>query len=120
MKTQRNDGDVEAFLASVPDERRRRDAGALLRIMTEETGAPAVMWGSAIIGFGDAEYSTSRGARPWFRVGFSPRKANLALYGMPDCDDSLGPHSLGKGCLYIKDLRDIDESVLRALIRRTR
>ncbi len=119
MKTQPMADDVAAFLASVPDERRREDARALAQIMAEETGAQAVMWGSAIIGFGDGEYTTSKGPQPWFRVGFSPRKANLALYNMPESDDALGPHTRGKGCLYIKDLRGIDEQTLRDLIRRT-
>jgi hypothetical protein len=118
MKTTRNDGDVDAFLAGVEDARRREDAERLARIMAEETGADPVMWGHAIVGFGDSEYTTSRGPQPWFRVGFSPRKASLALYGLPEPDDALGPHSTSKACLYIKDLRAVDEDVLRELIRR--
>jgi hypothetical protein len=119
VKTTRNDGDVAAFLARVEDPRRREDAQRLARVMAQETGAMAVMWGDAIVGFGDGEYTTAQGVQPWFRVGFSPRKAALALYGLPEPDSSLGPHTMGKACLYVKDLRALDEAVLRSLIRRT-
>lgn len=117
MKTQPTDDSVARFLAAVPDERRREDAERLCQIMAEETGEPAVMWGSAIVGFGATQYTNTSGTHDFFRVGFSPRKANLALYGMPEPDNTLGPHSNGKSCLYIKDLRVIDEDVLRQLIR---
>ena len=117
MQTQPTDADVEAFLAAVDTERRREDAQRLCQIMAEETGAPAVMWGPAIVGFGDTEYTNTSGTHAYFKVGFSPRKANLALYGLPDPDESLGPFSQGKSCLYIKDLRKIDEDVLRQMIR---
>lgn len=120
MKTQPTADDVAAFLESVPDDRRREDARAFVRIMAEETGAPAVMWGSAIIGFGKGEYTTAKGPQPWFQVGFSPRKANLALYNLPEPGDGLGPHTRGKSCLYIRDLSAIDEDVLRELIRSAR
>lgn len=117
MLTQPTDADVDAFLASVENDRRREDAQRLCRIMAEEAGAPAVMWGPAIVGFGDTEYTNSSGTHAYFRVGFSPRKANLALYGLPDPDESLGPFSRSKACLYIKDLRKINEDALRELIR---
>ena len=58
------------------------------------------------------------------RVGFSPRKANLVLYGLQsygtnaDLIDRLGKHKLGKGCVYVTKLADVDEAVLRQLIRR--
>lgn len=119
MKTTANDGDVAGFLAAVPDARRREDAQRLTAIMAEETGADPVMWGTGIVGFGDSEYTTSKGQQPWFRVGFSPRKAALVLYGLPEPDRRLGPHTISKACLYIKDLRAVDEDVLRDLIRRT-
>jgi hypothetical protein len=118
MKTTRNDGDVAAFLAGVASPRRREDAARLARIMAEETGADPVMWGEAIVGFGDSEYQTGKGPQPWFRVGFSPRKASLALYGLPEPEEALGPHTTSTACLYIKDLRAVDEDVLRELIRR--
>lgn len=117
MQTQPTAADVEAFLASVENDRRREDAQRLCQIMAEETGERPVMWGPAIVGFGDTEYTNKTGTHAYFRVGFSPRKANLALYGLAEPDESLGGFSRGKSCLYLKDLRKIDEQVLRELIR---
>ena len=122
MKTVAKPGDPGDFLAGVTDVRRREDAEDLARIMAEVTGASPVMWGGSILGFGDGEYTNTTGTHPWFRVGFSPRKAALALY-VPGAVESelladLGPHSTGKGCLYIKHLRAVDMSVLRQIIER--
>jgi hypothetical protein len=117
MQTQPTDADVEAFLDAVESDRRREDAQRLCQIMAEETGAPPVMWGPAIVGFGTTEYTNTTGTHAFFRVGFSPRKANLAPYGLPDPDASFGPFSKSKSCLYVKDLRKVDEDVLRELIR---
>jgi hypothetical protein len=125
MKTQANDGDVSAFLESVPDERRRADAQALRVLMEQVTVAPATMWGTAIVGFGSLPYTNSSGTQDWFVVGFSPRKAAMTIYGVHDAfaaedplRDELGPHTTGKGCLYVKRLSDVDEAVLARLIRR--
>ncbi|WP_406064122.1 DUF1801 domain-containing protein [Micromonospora sp. NBC_00860] len=119
---------VDDFLASNPDERRRADAGRLRAIMGELTGEPAVMWGPSIVGFGSYHYtyeSGRSGDAPL--VGFSPRKQHLVVYltggGLEERYGALlgrlGPHRAGKGCLYLKRLDDVDESVLRQLIERT-
>ncbi|MFG3553294.1 DUF1801 domain-containing protein [Micromonospora sp. NPDC047557] len=119
---------VDDFLAGNPDERRRADAERLRAIMAELTGEPAVMWGRSIVGFGSYHYtyeSGRSGDAPL--VGFSPRKQNLVLYltsgGFEERDDALltrlGPHRAGKGCIYLRRLDDVDESVLRQLIERT-
>jgi hypothetical protein len=119
-------GDVRAFLAAVPDERRRTDALAALELLREVTGAEPVMWGSSMVGFGTQRYTTADGRqREWFAVGLSPRKAALTLYGLTfygsnqDLLDRLGPHTTGKGCLYVKRLDDLDRDVLAELVRRS-
>ncbi len=124
-KTQPTDADVEAFLAAVSDERRRDDARAVIALMESVTGAPPVLWGTAIIGFGSQHYKGKSGREgEWMVVGVSPRKAALTLYGVYDDDapadplyDELGPHTTGKGCLYLKRLADVDRSVLESLVR---
>lgn len=123
--TRPTDGSVDRFLAAVPDERRREDARRTLDLMREVTGAPPVMWGTSIIGFGRQPYVTAdRKRRAWFAVGLSPRKASLTLYGLTyygsndDLLERLGPHTTGKGCLYLKRLADADEEVLRELVAR--
>ncbi|MER7585961.1 DUF1801 domain-containing protein [Micromonospora sp. NPDC127501] len=96
--------------------------------MGELTGEPAVMWGPSIVGFGSYHYtyeSGRSGDAPL--VGFSPRKQHLVVYLADGSLDErhaallarLGPHRSGKGCLYLKRLDDVDQSVLRHLIERT-
>jgi hypothetical protein len=123
--TQPGPGDVRAYLDSVPDERRRADALAALDLMREVTGAEPGMWGSSMVGFGTQRYTTADGKQhAWFAVGLAPRKAALTFYGLTYYDsnhdllDRLGPHSTGKGCLYVKRLDDLDRDVLVELVER--
>jgi hypothetical protein len=124
IKTRTTGADVTAFLDSVPDKHRRADGHALRALMQRATGAPAQMWGPSIVGFGTQPYTNTTGSNDWFVVGFSPRKSALTLYGIYDdygrsdpLLDDLGPHSTGKGCLYVKRLSEVDESVLEQLVR---
>lgn len=124
-KTQPTPESPDAFLAAVADERRRTEAQDVCALMREVTGAEPVMWGSAIIGFGRQRYTTADDTEhEWFAIGLSPRKAALTLYGLTydgsntDLLDRLGPHTTGKGCLYLKLLDAVDDDVLRELITR--
>ncbi len=115
--------DVRAYLDTVPDERRRTDAIAALELIRDVTGAEPVMWGSSMIGFGTQPYTTADGKeREWFAVGLAPRKAALTLYGLTYYGshqallDRLGPHTTGKGCLYVKRLDALDRDVLVELV----
>ena len=115
LKTRRSDNSVAAFLEGIPDQRKRQDAWAILEMMQQVTGAEPKMWGDAIIGFGDYHYKYASGREgDWFLVGFSPRKQNLTLYIMGGLEQHaellqvLGKHKLGKGCVYINQLSDID------------
>ncbi len=123
LKTKPNDGDVEAFLAAVPDAEKRSDSLVLLDLFRTVTGKAPKMWGSAIVGFGDYRYAYASGREgDWFVTGFSPRKQNLTLYCMGGYEPHgevlarLGKHKLGKGCLYINRLRDVNLDVLRELL----
>ena len=126
LKTKKNDGDVHAFLSSVENERRRKDAFAVLGLMEKVTGLKPEMWGPSIVGFGSYRYKYESGREgDWFLVGFSPRKQNLALYimsGFAEYEDllqKLGKHKTGKSCLYVNKIEDIDTDVLVELIRRS-
>lgn len=124
LKTTPTEVSVDEFLSRVPDDARRTDATRLRAMMEEISGEPAVMWGASIVGCGHYHYRYASGhegdAAP---IGFSPRAANLTVYivgGFDGHDDvlaRLGKHKLGKGCLYIRRLPDVDESALRDLIR---
>jgi Domain of unknown function (DU1801) len=114
---------VPAYLDAIPDETRRADAKALVKLMKRVTGEQPKMWGPSIIGFGTHHYvyeSGREGDSPL--IGFSPRKPATVLYGLRSGDDSetllakLGKHTTGKGCVYIKKLEDIDQTVLETLI----
>ena len=80
------------------------------------------MWGSAIIGFGDLTFKYESGRElDWFKIGFSPRKQNFSLYGLLNSETrellkKLGKHSIGKGCVYFNNLKDIDMGVLEQII----
>ncbi|MEM9952992.1 MAG: DUF1801 domain-containing protein [Chloroflexota bacterium] len=123
LKTKQHDGDPEAFLNSVENDKRREDSFTVMRLMEEITGAPAKMWGETIVGFGSYDYTYASGREgTWMLVGFAPRKATLTLYIQSGFDNfgtllgKLGKHKTGKSCLYIKKLEDVDMDVLRQII----
>jgi hypothetical protein len=125
-KTTANDADVESFLDTVTDERRREDARAALALMRQVTGEEPTMWGTSMVGFGHRPYTTADGKEhDWFVVGFAPRKAALTLYGLTYYDSNqdllerLGPHTTGKGCLYVKRWDAIDHEVVTELVERS-
>ena len=125
-KTQPTDADVEAFLNAVPGERKRADSFAVLEMMKEVTGEEPVMWGPSIVGFGSVHYQYDSGREGDMGLtGFSPRKANLTLYitdGFDKYGDllaRLGKHKTSVSCLYINKLADVDQDVLRELVRRS-
>ena len=122
-KTQKTRASVAAFLNTIPDADRRKDAKALAAIIRKATGSAPAMWGSSIVGYGDCAYE-GRGGRTvdWFTVGFSPRKAALTVYLMGglsahgDLLKTLGPHKVGGGCLYLKQLEGVNPKVLARLV----
>ena len=122
-KTVATDTCVETFLSQVTPDRRRKDAHRLNAIFQDITGWPPTIWGSSIIGYGSYHYRYKSGREGDFlATGFAPRKANLSIYIMPGYQDysdilhRLGKHKIGKSCLYINTLADVDEAVLTELI----
>ena len=122
-KTQRNDGDVMAYLESVSNKRRREDSLVVLKIMEEVTGEPAELWGTSIVGFGTYHYKYESGREGDFMItGFAPRKQALTLYIMGGFERheellaKLGKHRTGSSCLYINKLADVDLDVLREIV----
>src|SRR6266516_6400352 len=118
-KTTPNDQDVEQFLNSFDDERKRKDSFTILELMKQVTGIEPRMWGSSIVGFGSYHYTYESGREGDMPLaGFSPRKAATVLYNMTGFSDSealrakLGKHTTGGGCLYIKKLADVDAKIL--------
>lgn len=116
------DSSVVDFIEAAP-EKKREDSYALIDLMRDITGEEATMWGTSIVGFGSYHYvyeSGREGDMPL--AGFSPRSAKFSLYimaGFSKYEDilaRLGKHKIGKSCLYINKLADVDMDVLRELI----
>jgi hypothetical protein len=125
-KTKMTDTSVDAFLDAIEDERKREDCRALVKMMKSATRAEPKMWGANIVGFGQYRYKYASGQQgDWPLVAFSPRKQNITLYIMSGFDDydallgKLGKHSTGKACLYIKRLSDVDQGVLKELVKQS-
>jgi len=123
-KTQATLVDPVDCIASVEHPVRRADAQTLDLLFREVTGWTPRMWGPSLIGYGQYHYSYASGREGDFlATGFSPRKASLSVYVMPGYQDydeilaQLGKHKMGKSCLYITKLADVDLGVLRKLIR---
>ena len=123
LKTAPRAASVEAFLKQVPDEARRADCLALVKLMKKVTRADPKMWGPSIVGFGSYHYKYESGREgDWFLTGFSPRKQDLTLYIMAGFIEyeallaKLGKHKHGKSCLYVKRLADLDMRVLEKLV----
>lgn len=125
-KTKPTNVSVEEFLQAVEPAKRRADGLALAEIFRQETGEEPLMWGPSIVGYGSYFYISQANPRTrghWPKTGFSPRKAQLSLYGLKDLNagatllPKLGKYTEGAGCVYVRKLEDIDEQVLRELIR---
>jgi hypothetical protein len=123
-KTTPTKASVAAFLAKVTHEGVRQDCDALVELMSSITGAPAVMWGPSIVGFGAYRYKYASGrGGDWPLVAFSPRAKNLVIYVMPGFKGydalmkALGPVTHGVSCIYVKRLSDLHLPTLKKLIK---
>lgn len=116
---------MDEFIDSIPDVQRQKDARQILEMMEEVTGEKAKMWGPSIVDLVDTHLKYESGRElDWFKIGFSPRKGSLTLYGLnggiakdTGVLEKLGKCTISKGCLYIKKLADVDQQVLKQLIQ---
>jgi hypothetical protein len=123
IKTKETEASVEDFINSVENEQKRADSFVILKLMRNASKEKPKMWGSSIIGFGNLRYKSPATGREvdWFKIGFSPRKANLTLYLMNMKENEaalkkLGKHKIGGGCLYINKLEEVDLKVLEKMV----
>ena len=128
LKTQKNDASVTDFINTFADtDQKRKDAFELLKLMQDFTGYEPKMWGPSIIGFGSYHYKSERSRQEgdWPLVGFSPRKAAISLYVFSGTEENenllkdLGKFKMGKGCIYVKKLSDINQDVLKKMMKST-
>lgn len=128
LKTKQTDDDVIAFVKSFANsEQKINDSLELIQLMQKVSGCEPKMWGPSIIGFGVYHYKSERSKQEgdWPLIGFSPRKAAISLYvysGLPEHEyllKDLGKFKMGKACIYIKKLSDININVLVTLMETT-
>jgi hypothetical protein len=128
IKTKQTLANVEDFIHSFADtEKKRKDSFELVELMQNFTGFEPKMWGPSIIGFGSYHYKSERSRQEgdWPLIGFSPRKAAISLYvysGSPKNElllKDLGKFKMGKGCIYVKKLSDINQEVLKEMMKET-
>lgn len=127
LKTQAGTASVDDFISAVPDARRREEAQLIDAMLRRITGLEPKMWGPSIIGYGSYQYKYDSGREGVMcRAGFSPRKAAMTLYLIGHYVEhqaqadrlfaALGKHSIGKSCLYVKRLSDVDLEILEQLL----
>lgn len=122
LKTKKTTVSAEKLIALAPAAL-RDDAKVLISIMQRVTGAPATVWGTSMIGFGDYHYLYESGREgDWFEIGFAIRKTHLTIYHMcggdfvKHIDETLGKYKMSGSCLHIKKLADINVHKLEQLL----
>ncbi|EQA34792.1 PF08818 domain protein [Leptospira inadai serovar Lyme str. 10] len=125
-KTKPGNESVSDFLKNVGDESVRTSCKKIYEIMKRVSKEKPVLWGGTMIGFGKYHYVYESGRQgDMFLVGFSPRKSNITIYIMPgfkeyeDLLGKLGKYKTGKGCLYLRTIRDVNVPVLEELIKKS-
>lgn len=125
QKTLPTDIPVNDFIRTfVQNDQKIAESFALVELMEHVTGQKPVMWGPSIIGFGQYNYQSDRSAQKgiWPRIGFSPRKAAFSLYVYSGTEEQkellkeLGTFTMGKGCIYVKKMSDINKEILVKMI----
>jgi hypothetical protein len=123
IKTKPTETSVDDFINSIDEVQKRNDSFVIVRMMEKAMKEKPKMWGKSMIGFGDVRYKSPATGREvdWFKIGFSPRKANLSLHLInlnkhTEALNKLGKHKTGSGCVYINKLADVDIKVLEKII----
>lgn len=115
---------ITSYLDAITPPKRQADARSLDILFRKVTGFAPQMWGASIVGYGAYHYIYKSGREgDSLATGFSARKAALSIYIMPGYANfesylaRLGKHKIGKSCLYVNKLDDINMDVLAELIR---
>ena len=122
-KTQPTDASVADYLVSRANAQQLADCEELMAILHRVTREPPTMWGPSIVGYGRYHYTYESGRTGQMPVvGFAIRGREIVLYVTTENDAQqallarLGPHRMGKSCLYVKRLADLDVGVLEQIV----
>ena len=125
-KTKATDASFDAHMAAIAHPGRRSDCEALTKLMSKVAGQPPKLWGTSIVGFGSYHYKYASGREgDSCLLGFASRKGDISIYGLgtftgrDELLSKLGKHKMGKGCLYISKMTDIDVKVLEQLFKKS-
>ena len=124
-KTKHTDAHVATFINDFADsEQKKEDSFELIKLMQEASGFEPKMWGASIVGFGNYHYKYDTGHEGDAPLlGFSPRKAAISLYVFTGLEEhahlleNLGKFKMGKACIYVKKLSDINQDALKKLMK---
>ncbi len=127
IKTKVTKASVTAFINGIASIEKQKEAKELRALFEDVTGEKAVLWGTAMVGFGSYHYESTRSSQKgdWPLTAFSPRAQNFTVYIMPgftaysDLMKKLGKYKTTVSCLQFKRLGDINTVVLRKLIARS-
>lgn len=127
QKTQPTNKDAKGFIESFVDSEEKKIASLkLLKWFEEITNQQSVIWGESIIGYGSYNYVYASGHKGYAPVvGFSPRKTAFSFYVYTPCEGSddllkdLGKFKMGKACIYVKKIEDIDLTILEKIVLKT-
>jgi len=125
-KTSYIEKSVDDFILDIPDAQKREDSIQLVQLMQSVSKEAPKMFGESIIGFGQYYYKYASGHEGYAPlIGFSPRKAAISLYVYTGLEEhkslieQLGKYKIGKACIYIKKLSDINTEHLTTLMQET-
>lgn len=123
-KTRATAASVADYLASRATADQLTDCRTLMALMRRVTGKSPKMWGPSIVGYGSYRYPLAGGREgESCLTGFAVRGREIVVYlvsesaGQRGLLARLGPHRIGRACLYIKRLADLDLAVLEQLVR---
>lgn len=122
-KTKPTDANIDEYIASRANEEQRADCKTLMAMLKRLTKEKPQMWGPSIVGYGRYSYTYESGRTgEMCRTGFAIRGKDLVVYLVGEGAEQeallgrLGRHRMGKSCLYVKRLADIDVKVLEQLV----
>ncbi len=126
LKTKATAASIDDYIAARANEEQKADCKSLMALLKRATKESPKMWGPSIVGYGLYKYTYESGRTgEMCRIGFAIRGRELVLYIDAAGDEQqsllgqLGKHRMGKSCLYIKRLADVDLKVLELLVDRS-
>ncbi|WP_417704237.1 DUF1801 domain-containing protein [Rheinheimera aquimaris] len=123
LKTKATDASIEEYVESRANEEQKADCENLMVLLKRVTKEMPQMWGASIVGYGLYKYTYESGRTgEMCRTGFAIRGKELVVYLIVEGAEQeallkqLGKHKMGKSCLHIKRLADIDVKILEQLV----